>query len=188
MDQNVPLVFPGQSQSVEEERPISSPPPSSASSVPEDQVLTKKCPSPSGSGDGAPGPVEELLRQAGIHLQSLVRERATCEEVLTRQISGLSSSSSKEGRGQVEQLLEDAREEQERILSLTEKVEQLTGVTQSSRLRQGLDTWQEDIQEIHQATTNNQDITSLIGNMVRTIGSIRTLVWTLPSTSTSASY
>ena len=156
--------------------------------MPEAEVLPKKCPSPSGRGDGSPGPVEELVRQAGSHLQSLVRERASCEEVLTRQISGLSSSSSQEGRGEVEQLLEEARQEQERILSLTEKVETLTGVTQSSRLRQGLDTWQEDIQQIYQATTNNQDITSLIRNMVRTIGSIRTLVWTLPRTTTSASY
>ena len=91
----------------------------------------------------------------------------------------------------MEQLLEEARQEQQRILSLTEQVQQLTGVPQSRRLRQCLDTWQENIQEIQQAittTTNYQDITSLTDNMVESIGSIRTLIWTLASTSIPASY
>ena len=142
--------------------------------------------SSSGSGDGSPGPVREV-REATSHLQSLVKERTTCEAVLTRQISGLSSSG--EVRGEVEQLLEDAREEQQKILALTEQVQQLTGVTQSSRLRRALETWQDNIQEISQAniTNNDQDITELIINMVRTIRSIRTLIWTLASTNLPAS-
>ena len=139
-----------------------------------------------GSGDGSPGPMREV-REATSHLQSLVKERTTCEAVLTRQISGLSSSG--EVRGEVEQLLEDARQEQQKILALTEQVQQLTGVTQSSRLRRALETWQVNIQEICQANTtnNDQDITELIINMVRTIRSIRTLIWTLASTNLPAS-
>ena len=186
-----PYIFPGQSQSVEEE-PRTSPLPSSATQVPEDPELIKKVElnpllvSSSGSGDGSPGPVREV-REATSHLQSLVKERTTCEAVLTRQISGLSSSG--EVRGEVEQLLEDAREEQQKILALTEQVQQLTGVTQSSRLRRALETWQDNIQEISQAniTNNDQDITELIINMVRTIRSIRTLIWTLASTNLPAS-
>ena len=119
-----------------------------------------------------------------LHLQSLVKERAVCEEVLTRQIPGLSSRSSEVKGGQVEQLLEDAREEQERILSLTEKAELLAGVTQSRRLRQGLETWREDIREMDLATINNQDVTAIINKMIRTIRTIRTLVWSLANTST----
>ena len=129
------------------------------------------------------------MREANSHLQSLVKERTTCEAVLTRQISGLSSSG--KVRGEVEQLLEDAREEHQKILALTEQVQHLTGVTQSSRLRRALETWQDNIQEICQAITNNnnneQDITELINNMVRTIRSIRTLIWTLASTILPAS-
>ena len=200
MDQNAPLVFPGQSQSLEEES-HTSPLPSSASQVPEDPDLIQKMElnplqvssSPAsgvvlGSGDGSAGPVREV-REAKSHLQSLVKERTTCEAVLTRQISGLSSSG--KVRGEVEQLLEDAREEHQKILALTEQVQHLTGVTQSSRLRRALETWQDNIQEICQAITNNnnndQDITELINNMVRTIRSIRTLIWTLASTILPAS-
>ena len=206
IDQDVPLVSPGQSQSGEEEQHTRLTPaptgfllPSSATSVPGDLVLcrneelhsvsAKKFPSPTGSGDGPPGLVGDSVRRATLHLQSLVTERETCEEVLTTQISGFSCSSS--GEGEVEQLLENSRQERQRILRLIEQVQQLTGVPQSRRLRQGLDTWQENIQELQRAkttTTNYQDITSLTDNMVESIGSIRTLIWTLASTSIPASY
>ena len=192
IDQDVPLVSPGQS-------PTGSPLPSSATSVPGDLVLcrneelhsvsAKKFPSPTGSGDGPPGLVGDSVRRATLHLQSLVTERETCEEVLTTQISGFSCSSS--GEGEVEQLLEDSRQERQRILRLIEQVQQLTGVPQSRRLRQGLDSWQENIQELQRAkttTTNYQDITSLTDNMGESIASIRTLIWTLASTSIPASY
>ena len=140
--------------------------------------------------EDSPGPVDDSVRQAILHLQSLVKERATCEEVLARQIPGLACSSSVEGLREVEQLLEEARQEQQRILRLTEQVQQLTGVPQSRRLRQCLDTWQENIQEIQQAittTTNYQDITSLIDTMEMTVRSIQCLIWTLASTSNPAS-
>ena len=200
LNQKIPLVFPGksQSQSVEEEAPIGSPLPSSATSEPGDLFLTKedvelnstpparKCPNhagpdaAAGSGDGSPPPVEELVRLASLHLQSLIKERAACEEILT---PGISSSSSQVKGGKVEQLLEDAREEQERLLSFTEKVELLTGVPQSRMLRQGLDTWGEEIREIDGATTNNQNVTAIINKMIGTIRRIRTHIWTLASTS-----
>ena len=203
LDQNIPLVFPGQSQSVGEEPPIGSPLPSSTTLESEDLFLTEKVelnPTTSGpdvvidSGDSSPrspSPVEDLVRLASLHLQSLIKERAICEEVLTRQIPGLSSRSSEvkgEQVEQVKQLLEDAREEQERILSLAEKAELLAGVTQSRRLRQGLETWREDIRELDLATTNNQDVTAIINKMIRTIRTISTLVWSLASTSTWTSY
>ena len=197
-DLNIPLVFPGQSQSVVEEALIGSPLSASATLEPEDLLLTEKvelnpttsalkCPNLTGpvdSGASSPPKVEDLVRLASLHLQSLVKERAVCEEVLTRQIPGLSSRSSEVKGGQVEQLLEDAREEQERILSLTEKAELLAGVSQSRRLRQGLETWREDIREMDLATINNQDVTAIINKMIRTIRTIRTLVWSLAYTST----
>ena len=123
MDQNIRLVIPGESQTVEERSPICSPLPSLATLDPGDLSLTKnvelnsttsarKCPIHAGpdvvvdSGDGSP-PVEEVVRLASLHLQSLIKERAACEEILSRQIPGLSSSSSSSEakEGQVEQLL-----------------------------------------------------------------------------------
>ena len=185
MDQNIRLVFPGESQTVEERSPICSPLPSLATPDPGDLSLSQDV-EPSLTG---PGPVEDLAWLATTHLQSLVKERAVWEEVLTREIPGLSSSSSSEvkvGHSLVEQLLEDAREEQERIFSLTEKVELLTGVTQSRRLCQALESWQEDIREIYHATTTNQDISSCIRKMIGTIRTIRTIIWTFASTSPKA--
>ena len=120
------------------------------------------------------------MRLASLHLKSLIKERAACEEIL---IPGISSSSSQVKGGKVEQLLEDAREEQERLLSFTEKVELLTGVPQSRMLRQGLDTWGEEIREIDGATTNNQNVTAIINKMIGTIRRIRTHIWTLATSS-----
>ena len=181
MDQNIPLVFPGSSQSA----PVSSPAPSSSAVVPSVAATNPSGP----DGDGSPVDLVGQVRLASGHIQSLVKERAFCEKVVAREIPGLSYkfSEGKVEQGVVEQLLEDAREEQKMIFSLTEKVEQLTGVSQSSRLRKALDTWQEDIREINHATTSNKDISSSINKMIGTIRRIRTLVWTLASSSLSHS-
>jgi len=126
-------------------------------------------------------------------LQALLRERSDLEQVLASNVQGYKvvhlERTVRPEVGEVEQLVQDVRDEQERIRGMVSRLETVTGLSQSNSLHLSIGRWEDVTRKLLYASRNSQNQASLalvMANMVTSIKRIRTLLWTITATKFSS--
>ena len=120
------------------------------------------------------GDMEEMIAVSH-QLEKLVREREKCEQVVTTNLHLQPLYTTRthwDGQSQLDKLLRDVSDEQDRIRVLVGRVEIITGVRQSKSLHECLARWQAATRQVHTARTDGKvtlasDLVNLSSNIRR---------------------